>query len=356
MMYSSRIFFSLALLMSLLHPNTVEAHRFAPSLLKLVETSSHTYNVVWKTPTEATSNVQLRPTWPVSCVVKTENPVVSEGTGTVSSWTLDCEPLGKDGLVGQKLGVTGLAENKASAMVMLSLSDGRSYQSVVNAEAPEFLIPAQPSQSRVMTEYSVLGTEHIWSGIDHLMFVFGLLLLVGGGSRLLWTITAFTVGHSMTLALVTLGFLAYPVSLIEFAIALSIFVLALELSRKELTREEQTDPHQRLSLFKRHPWWLAGGFGLLHGMGFAGALAEIGLPQSNVPLALLFFNIGIEVGQIAFVLVAIGAWWLLKIVHGSSVFTDRMAIRLERLLPTPVYLLGGLSAMWCIERGLEVLG
>ena len=244
---------------------------------------------------------------------------------------------------------------------MLSLSDGRSYQSVINAEAPDFLVPAQPSQSKVMTEYSVLGTEHIWSGIDHLMFVFGLLLLVGGGSRLLWTITAFTVGHSVTLALVTLGFLTYPVSLIEFAIALSIFVLALELTRKELSRkeqvrEEQTNPHQRLSLFKRHPWWLAGGFGLLHGMGFAGALAEIGLPHSNVPLALLFFNIGIEVGQIAFVLLALGAWWLLKIVLTSPAFTDRMAIKPERLLPIPVYLLGGLSAMWCIERGLEVLG
>ncbi len=351
MTISSRIFLPLALLIALLHPGSVEAHRFAPSLLKLVETSDHTYNIVWKTPTEATSNVPLRPTWPVSCVVKTEKPVLREGTGTVSSWTLDCAPLGNNGLVGQKLGVTGLAENQASAMVMLSLSDGRSYQSVVNSDAPDFLVPALPSQSKVMTEYSVLGTEHIWSGIDHLMFVFGLLLLVGGGARLLWTITAFTVGHCITLALVTLGFLAYPVSLIEFVIALSIFVLALE-----LTRKEQTGPHQRLSLFKRHPWWLAGGFGLLHGMGFAGALAEIGLPQSNVPLALLFFNIGIEVGQIAFVLLAIGAWWLLKIVLGRSVFADRIAIRQERLLPIPVYLLGSISAMWCIERGLEVLG
>ncbi|MBT3428023.1 MAG: HupE/UreJ family protein [Gammaproteobacteria bacterium] len=347
----SRIFIPLALLITLLQPDTAEAHRFAPSLFKLVEITARTYNVVWKTPTEATSNVPLRPSWPVSCVVKTENLVVREGTGTVSSWMLDCEPLGKDGLVGQRLGVTGLAENQASAMVMLSLSDGRSYQSVVNAAAPDFLVPAQPSQSKVMTEYAVLGTEHIWGGIDHLMFVFGLLLLVGGGSRLLWTITAFTVGHSITLALVTLGFLAYPVSLIEFAIALSIFVLALALSQKE-----QDSPHQRFSLFRSHPWWLAGGFGLLHGMGFAGALAEIGLPQSNVPLALLFFNIGIEVGQIAFVMLAIGAWGLLKVVLGSSLATERIVIRQERLLPIPVYLLGGLSAMWCIERGLEMLG
>jgi len=317
-------------------------------LFKLVETSDHTFNIVWKTPTEATSNIPLRPVWPVSCLVKSENPVLREGTGTVSSWTLDCEPLGKDGLVGQRLGVTGLAENQGSAMVMLSLSDGRSYQSVVNAESPDFLVPAQPSQSKVMTEYSVLGTEHIWGGIDHLMFVFGLLLLVGGGSRLLWTITAFTLGHSITLALVTLGFLEYPVSLIEFAIVLSVFVLALELARGD-TSDTKTNVR---NVLRRYPWWLAGGFGLLHGMGFAGALAEIGLPQNNIPLALLFFNIGIEIGQIAFVLLAIGAWWLIN----RTVILRQVTINRERLMPITVYVLGGLSAMWCIERGLDLLG
>jgi hypothetical protein len=335
----TRISFSLILLLVLLIPKEVEAHRFAPSLLKFVQTSEYNYNVVWKTPTEATSNIPLRPTWPVSCVVEAERPVVREGTGTVSSWTLDCTELGAEGLVGQKIGVLGLADNQASAMVMLSLIDGRSYQNVVNAEAIEFLIPAQPSQSKVMTEYSVLGAEHIWEGPDHLMFVFGLLLLVGGGARLFWTITAFTLGHSVTLALVTLGFLTYPVALIEFAIAVSIFVLALALVRKDNS-----------GLFKRHPWWLASGFGLLHGMGFAGALAEIGLPQSNVPLALLFFNVGIEIGQIAFVMLVLALWWCIN----RPIVLDRIAI--QKLLPIPVYLLGGLSAMWCIERSLEVLG
>jgi len=336
-----RVTFSAMFLLLLLLPKEAEAHRFAPSLLKFVQTSDATYNVVWKTPTEATSNIPLRPIWPVGCVVDAEKPVVREGTGTVSSWTLICSDLGETGLVGQVLGVNGLAENQSSAMIMLDLNDGRSYQSVVNAEATEFLITAQPGQSKVMTEYSVLGAEHIWEGPDHLMFVFGLLLLVGGGVRLLWTITAFTVGHSVTLALVTLGFLTYPVSLIELAIAVSIFVLALELTRKENAEE---------SLFKRYPWWLAGGFGLLHGMGFAGALAEIGLPQGNVPLALLFFNVGIEIGQIAFVVLVLVLWWIVK----RPVISERLT--LDKLLPAPVYLLGGLSAMWCIERGLEVLG
>ena len=333
--------FYTAVLLLLFLPIEVEAHRFAPSLLKFVQTSDATYNVVWKTPTEATSNIPLQPSWPVGCVVDAEKPVVREGTGTVSSWTLNCSNLGGHGLIGQTLGVNGLAENQASAMIMLNLNDGRGYQSVVNAEATEFLISADPGQSMVMTEYSVLGAEHIWEGPDHLMFVFGLLLLVVGGVRLLWTITAFTVGHSVTLALVTLGFLTYPVSLIEFVIALSIFVLALELTRKENAGGR---------LFKRYPWWLAGGFGLLHGMGFAGALAEIGLPQGNVPLALLFFNIGIEIGQIAFVVLVLALWWMVN----RPIVSERLT--LNRWLPVPVYLLGGLSAMWCIERGLEAIG
>jgi hydrogenase/urease accessory protein HupE len=205
----------------------------------------------------------------------------------------------------------------------------------LNAESPGFVVPEEPGQGQVMSKYSVLGMEHIWSGIDHLMFVFGLLLLVGGGSRLLWTITAFTAGHSITLSMVTLGLFDYPVALVEFTIALSIFVLALELAR-----------HDKGGLFKRYPWWLAGGFGLLHGMGFAGALADAGLPQDSVPLALLFFNVGIEIGQIAFIAVILGIWWLLK---------RPLAPWQERLLPVPVYVLGGLSAMWCIERGLEAL-
>lgn len=324
-----------ALAMSLMFVQMAQAHRFAPSLLKVVETSEQHYNVVWKTPAQGTSNVPLRPDWPASCEILSTSPPQLEGTGNVSSWQMRCAELGEGGLVGQTLAVKGLGANQASAMVMLSLRDGRNYQQILNAENPEFVVPAEPGQGQVMTEYSVLGMEHIWSGFDHLMFVFGLLLLVGGGSRLLWTITAFTLGHSITLSLVTLGYFQYPVSLVEFAIALSIFVLALELAREN-----------KGGLFTRYPWWLAGGFGLLHGMGFAGALAEAGLPQDDVPLALLFFNVGIEIGQIAFIGLILGVWWLIR---------RPLAPWHGRLLPVPVYVLGGLSAMWCIERGLETL-
>ncbi len=353
MILPGRIITAVVLFAALVLPNVAQAHRFAPSLLKLVETAQHTYNVVWKTPTEATSNTPLRPIWPATCLITSESAAVREDTGTIATWTLGCDQLGDSGLVGHYLGVSGLAENQTAAMIMLTLRDGRHYQSVVNAEKTRFLVPAIPSQTKVITEYPILGIEHIWGGIDHLMFVFGLLLLVGGGTRLFWTITAFTVGHSITLAMVTLTVFDYPVALIEFAIALSIFILALELARGD---SPATRTHAR-NLFRRHPWWLAGGFGLLHGMGFAGALAEIGLPQSNVPLALLSFNIGIEIGQIAFVLLAIGAWRLInRAVTLKPLAINTWKISPEHLATLSVYVLGGLSAMWCIERGLEYLG
>jgi len=320
---------------SLTVAQVAHAHRFAPSLLKVNEIADQQYNMVWKTPAQGTSNVPLRPVWPDSCEVKNASPPQMEGTGKVSSWQLHCRGLGEDGLVGETLGVAGLGANQASAMVMVSLLDGRQYQQVLNAEQPEFVVPLESSAGDVMSDYSLLGIEHIWSGIDHLLFVFGLLLLVGGGTRLLWTITAFTVGHSITLSLVTLGYFDYPVALVEFTIALSIFVLAVE-----LTRVKKHD------MLWRNPWWLAAGFGLLHGMGFAGALAETGLPQDNLPLALLFFNVGIEIGQIAFILVVLALWMLVR---------RPLAPWQDRLLPIPVYILGALSAMWCIERGLEVL-
>ncbi|MDX1733802.1 MAG: HupE/UreJ family protein [Halioglobus sp.] len=332
-MNALRVLLACVLLLGL--SSGASAHRFAPSLLQVTEIGSGQYNLVWKTPAQSTSSVPLEPTWPASCAAENATPPQLEGTGRVSTLQLRCTGLGEDGLVGETLGISGLGANQASAMVMVSLLDGRQYQQVLNAEQSQFVVPEEPSAGEVVTDYTWLGMEHIWGGIDHLLFVFGLLLLVGGGTRLLWTITAFTVGHSITLSLVTLGYFDYPVALVEFTIALSIFVLAVELTRRE-----------RNDLLWRNPWWLAGGFGLLHGMGFAGALAETGLPQDNVPLALLFFNIGIEIGQIAFILVVLAAWFILR---------RPLAPWQERLLPLPVYVLGALSAMWCIERGIEAL-
>jgi len=313
---------------------SAHAHRFAPSLLKVTQVGVGQYHLVFKTPAQATTSIPIAPKWPDACEVASVSPSQLEGTGKVSSLQLECA-FDENGLVGQSLGLSGLGPNQSSAMVMIALKDGRQYQAVLNAEQPIYVVPQEPGANEVMTDYSLLGMEHIWGGIDHLLFVFGLLLLVGGGKRLLWTITAFTIGHSITLSLVTLGYFDYPVALVEFTIALSIFILAVELTRKS-----------RHDMLWRNPWWLAGGFGLLHGMGFAGALAETGLPQDNVPLALLFFNVGIEIGQIVFIFLVWGLWLIVR---------RRLVPWQDRLLPVPVYILGALSAMWCIERGLEAL-
>ena len=321
----------LLLLLPLLLSMEASAHRFAPSLLRLFEVGEGQYTVVWKTPAQTTSAIPLRPVFPDNCTVVDGDPGTLEGTGVVSSWRLQCE----GGLLGSEIAVSGLSENQASVLFSLETSDGYFYQTLLNSEKTSFTVLAEPGAGEVAREYIGLGAEHIWSGPDHLLFVFGLLLLVGWGKRLVWTITAFTVGHSITLSLVTLGYFNYPVALVEFAIAVSIFVLAVELAR-----------HDHGGLFRRYPWWLAGGFGLLHGMGFAGALAEVGLPQAELPLALLSFNVGIELGQLAFIFALVALWEVLK---------QWLLNRQQELLPVSVYVLGSLSAMWCIERALEVI-
>jgi hydrogenase/urease accessory protein HupE len=318
-------------LIALLSGANAQAHRFAPSLLRVFETGDSQFNVIWKTPAQKTSAVALLPVFPDSCSVEGNDGGTLEGTGVVSSFRLIC--VGS--LVGQTIAINGLPENQASVLFSLETRDGYFYQTLLNNNQVSFVVPAEPTSAQVMGEYSWLGMEHIWSGMDHLMFVFGLLLLVGWNKRLVWTITAFTLGHSITLSLVTLGYLEYPVALVEFAIAVSIFVLAVSLARRD-----------GAGLFRRYPWWLAGMFGLLHGMGFAGALVEVGLPQTEVPLALLFFNVGIEIGQLAFIFVMVAIWRLLRVWLREHE---------QQLLPVPVYLLGTLSVMWCIERALEVI-
>ncbi len=318
----------------LMVPSLASAHRFAPSLLQIDELSAPRYAMTWKTPLQAVSPVPLVPILPEVCQVFSESPGFQEGTGVVVQYIIEC--IGENGLIGQSLAISGLAENQASVMLTLNLLNDISYQQVLTAAEPSYLIPKSPNLMSVVFDYSWLGAEHIWSGLDHLLFVFGLLLLVAGRRRLVLTITAFTLGHSVTLAMVTLGVFDYPVALVEFLIAISIFVLALELAR----------PGQQSWLW-RQPWWLAAVFGLLHGMGFAGALAETGLPQGKVPTALVFFNVGIELGQLAFIAVLLAAWHLLKGLTAERAISWR---------PLPIYFLGALSVMWCIERGLAVIG
>ena len=325
----ARRLFAAALLAVATH---AAAHRLAPSLLEMEERGGGEFAVSWKTPRFASTPVPIVPRLPESCSDAGERTVAYEGTGVRIRWLARCTAA----LGGQDLRVDGLAENQSAALVRIAWSGGGVVQGLLNGTQPVYRIPEQAGRARISWDYVRLGVGHILGGVDHLLFVLGLLLLVDTLRRLVWTVTAFTLGHSVTLALATLGLLRYPVALVEFLIAFSILVVAVELTR------ERTDRHW----LRGKPWLVAAGFGLLHGMGFAGALREVGLPGNEIPLALLAFNIGIELGQLAFIAV---------VLLGARAWRRLPVPRRALLEWLPVYLIGILSVYWCLERGAVAL-
>jgi len=260
--------------------------------------------------------------------------VQKDGTGLRARWRIRCP----GGLAGKSVGVEGIASSQADVLLRITLRDGRRIRHVLKAEAPSFTIDADSSRTGVFKDYAVLGVEHILTGRDHLLFVLALVLLVGWGRSLAWTITSFTAGHSVTLALAALGVVHVPQAPMEAAIALSIYFLAVELTSARQGRE---------TLTQRAPWAVAAGFGLVHGLGFAGALAEVGLPTAEIPLALFSFNVGIELGQLTFVT---------AVLIGGFVLRRALARRPAWLDLVPVYAMGCLSAYWVLARLETAIG
>jgi hydrogenase/urease accessory protein HupE len=305
------------------------AHPLAPALLELVETRPGRFDVVWKTPLQRPVGSDVRPEFPTHCAAAGPGADTRDATSATLRQTLDC---GTRGLDGSRVAVRGLETSGTNALLRIALLDGRRFQAVLHAGAPELEVRARQSALDVMADYGSLGVEHILGGLDHLVFVFGLLLLVSGARRLLYTVTAFTAGHSVTLSLAVLGYVSFPSALVEIAIAVTILALALELAR-----EAPPQP----GWMRRAPWAMAFAFGLLHGLGFAGALAEVGLPHEEIPAALLSFNLGIELGQVAFVLAVVAA---------RSVFARAIARAPAWALRAPVHGMGGLAVYWCLDR------
>ena len=305
------------------------AHPLAPSLLDLREEAPGRMAVLWRRPQLMPVGADPEPVLPSSCHTVAPPVEAPEGDALVTRWTVDC---GRAGLTGASVAVSGLADAGSDVLLRVILADGRrlrTVRTVLRPNAPSFLLPAAQSPAGVAAGYLTLGIEHLLTGPDHLAFVLGLVLLVGSRRRLLGTITAFTLGHSVTLSLAALGFVRLPPAPIEAAIALSILALAVELAR------------ERPTALGRRPWLMAAGFGLLHGLGFAGALAQVGLPAEEIPLALLSFNVGIELGQIGFVLAVLG------LGLASSPLLRRLPVRSTAL---PTYLIGTLAAFWMFER------
>ncbi len=316
----------LVLFFALFGANLARAHPLSPPLLELVETDDGAWRVRWKTSTVRVPGATERPILPPDCTAGEGVEEMGEGSVTLR-FMLHCP----GGLIGRRIGVSGLETVGVDALVRVSFADGRLVQNIVRPAAPEIVVPARPQRWSVLRDYARLGIEHIMSGPDHLLFVLGLVLLAATPAALLATVTAFTLGHSITLALAVLEKVRLPQGPVEVAIAGSVFFLAVELARPVESRGE----------IGRRPWWMAFAFGLLHGLGFAGALREAGLPAGEIPLALAAFNVGIEAGQLAFVGVVVAAGALIA--------------RLPLTLPAwtrsvPVYLIGSLAAFWLFER------
>ena len=319
-----------AVLVVLALAGVARAHSFDPALLDLRERGGGVYDVVWKSPAPQGDTGPIRALVPVfgqACRRVGQAAPSAEVEGVVF-FRIDCGP---NGLRGQTIGVAGLAQHPSDVVLRIQWMDGSLMTSILRSGADAFTVPgtgAGAPLGTVIRRYGELGVEHILTGTDHLAFVLGLLLLVKGWRRLLGTITAFTVAHTITLALAVLGLVHVPPAPVEAMIAISIVLVAVEALRP---------PDGPPDLAHRRPWLVAFLFGLMHGLGFAGALAELGLPPDRVPAALLAFNGGVEVGQLAFVAVMIGPVLVLR----------RMPRAVQAV---PAYAIGALAVAWTLER------
>jgi hydrogenase/urease accessory protein HupE len=321
----------LILLVSFVH--SAFAHEVRPAYLELRQTGTETYDVLWKVPGKGDNlRLGLFVELPEGSSNVTEPHASMVNNAYSERWTVK-RP---GGLSGGTIHIAGLSSTMTDVLVRLERLDGSTQVTRLTPSAPSYVVEASPRATQVAVTYLKLGVEHILGGIDHLLFVLVLLILVKGTRRLIVTVTAFTVAHSLTLAGATLGFVHVSGPPIEAAIALSIVFVATEIIHSR---------QGRIGLTERFPWIVAFTFGLLHGFGFASALSEVGLPQSDIPVALLFFNVGVEVGQLLFIAAVFTVILLArKINHRLSVSQPVWAWRI------PPYVIGSLAMFWVIQR------
>jgi len=315
-------------------PTPVVAHEVRPGYLELRETAPGIFNVLWKKPARGNLILKIDPVFPAGCAVIGIGSEEMRGAAYLARTTLEC----KDGLAGKTIEIAGLRTTLTDVLVRLHYLNGLEETHLVQPNSPSLVVGGPSGVAQRIGAYARLGIEHIALGVDHLLFVLGLLLIVSSTMMLLKTITAFTLAHSITLGIATLGFARAPELPLNAVIALSILFLGPEIVR--VWRGET-------SFTIRHPWVVAFAFGLLHGFGFASGLTAMGLPQTEIPLALLFFNIGVELGQLAFVFLVLGL--------------ARSFRTLEIRWPSwaqlvPGYAVGTLGALWFIERTAILLG
>lgn len=312
---------------------SVLAHEVRPAYLELRQTGSETYDALWKVPGQGEDlRLGLYVEFPASCMNVTQPRATMVNNAYSERWIVKCA----GGLSGGTIHIAGLSATMTDVLVRLERADRSIQVTRLIPSAPSFVVEAAPSALEVANTYLVLGVEHILLGIDHLLFILALFILVKGTGRLIATITAFTVAHSLTLAGATLGFVHVPGPPVEASIALSIVFVAAEIVHSR---------QGRIGLAERFPWIVAFTFGLLHGFGFASALSEVGLPQSAIPVALLFFNIGVEIGQLFFIAS------IFAVVAVARQVTQRIDVSQPAWAwRVPPYAIGSVAAFWIIQR------
>ena len=305
-----------------------QADVFRPAYLELRELGGNRYDVLWKVPAQGELRLALTVRFPADVRESGRAPGRFIAGAFVEQWQV--ERAG--GLVGQVIEIEGAATGVSDVIARIERLDGTSQVERLSMANPRFTVAASAGTGEIAGSYLLLGVEHILGGVDHLLFVLALLLIVRGGLRILATVTAFTVAHSITLVAASLGWVHVPGPPVEAMIALSIVFVAAEAVH---------GLQGRPGITARAPWIVAFSFGLLHGLGFAGALAEVGLPQKAIPVALLMFNVGVELGQLVFVAAALAA---------GAVLARLRLPRPERLQWAACYAIGAIAMFWVIER------
>jgi hydrogenase/urease accessory protein HupE len=323
--------FYLFLLLALVAGFTTQAfaHELQPSSLEVRQLTQDRYEIIWRAPNyfkkPHPAKLELPEHWQT-----VGEPLVRQLPDAALHRRLVSVPGG--GIAEGEIRFIGLETTITDVFARFIWLDGTETTAIARPSQPYIKIVGQRSVWQVAGDYTVLGADHILSGFDHLTFVFVLLLIVSGARRLLITVTSFTLAHSITLAAATLGLMWVPGPPVEATIALSILFLA-----SELVKVDRGQP----SLTAQYPWIVAFMFGLLHGFGFAGALSDVGLPQNEVPVALLMFNVGVELGQLMFIAVILALMFALRKLRGNWPDWSRQV---------PAYGIGGVAAFWFIER------
>ncbi|MFV1988390.1 MAG: HupE/UreJ family protein [Gemmatimonadota bacterium] len=315
-------------------PEVADAHEARPGYLEFRETTPGTFRVLWKKPARGNLILKIDPVFPPECKVVGIGSEALRGAAYVARATLVCE----GGLTDKTVEIAGLETTLTDVLVRVYYADGQQETHLVQPNATSFVIGGPSGVVARIGAYLQLGIAHIALGVDHLLFVLGLLLIVGSTKALIKTITAFTVAHSITLGIATLGLARAPTLPLNAVIALSILFLGPEIVR--VWRGET-------SFTIRHPWVVAFAFGLMHGFGFASGLTAMGLPTNEIPLALLFFNVGVELGQLGFVFLVLA---LVRSFRSLEIRWPRWA----ELIPG--YAVGTLGAFWFIQRAAILMG